>query len=200
MSAYVLTRKEFKYRKWFSLFFYFTILFSGGLVPTYIWIVRYLHLKNTIFALILPMFITAWHLLLLKNFMLNVPAEIVESAKIDGANDNTIFHKIYIPLSTPGLVTIGLFKSLYYWNDWFQARLYITDRDLIPLQYFLYNTLNLVRFLSNSAGEAGISLLELPSESLKLAMAVVATGPIVLLYPFVQRFFIKGLTLGALKG
>lgn len=200
LTSYVLYRKDFRYRNYYALFVYFTSIFSGGLVPTYIWMVNYLHLKNTYLAVILPAFLTSWNILLLRNFMKSIPDEVVESAKIDGANDFVIFARLVLPLSIPGLVTIGLFLSLHYWNDWFQARLYIEDPKMFTLPFLLYNTINRFEALSRTVADSGIPLPEIPMQSLKLAIAVVSIGPIVFLFPAIQRYFIKGLTVGAVKG
>ncbi len=200
LSAYVLFRKDFRYRNQFALFFYFTSIFTGGLVPMYIWMVNYLHLKDSYLALIMPTFLTSWNILLLRNFMRSIPEEIIESAKIDGANDYTIFSRLIMPLAIPGLVTIGLFISLHYWNDWAQARLYIEDPKMFTLPYLLYSTINRFEALSRTVASSGIPLPDMPTQSLKLAIAIVSIGPIVFLFPALQRFFIKGLTVGAVKG
>lgn len=200
MTAYVLQRRDFKYRNKLAFFFYFTSLFNGGMIPSYLLIVKYLNLKDTILALLLPPLFSAWLILLMRNFMKTIPDSISESAKIDGADDFRIFVRIILPISIPGLATIGLFLSLMYWNDWYHAMLYIESPKLYPLQYFLYNILGRVRFAQNVMSEAALVLPEMPTESLKMAMAVVVTGPVIFLYPLVQKYFVKGLTIGALKG
>lgn len=200
MAAYVLSMKAFAPRNRFAFFFYFAAIFSGGLVPRYIWIVRYLGLKNTLWGLILPGMIVPFSIFLLRNFMTAIHDSIRESAVMDGARPFAIYLRIYLPLTVPALVTVGLFRALYYWNDWMQARLYITQSELYPMQYYLYNLLSMSESIQSIAAEAGIPLPDYPAESIKLAMAVVATGPIVFLYPFVQRFYIKGITIGAVKG
>ncbi|MBN2441154.1 MAG: carbohydrate ABC transporter permease [Spirochaetales bacterium] len=200
MACYVLSQPDFKYRKIFSFVIYITSIFSGGLIPLYILMVRYLQLKDTIFALILPLFVTAWNIFLLRNFMNEVPYSIIESAKIDGAHEFGIFMKIVLPLSIPGLITIGLFQALYYWNDWMQAMLYINDKNLYPIQYYLYNMLNSFQSMNSSFLSSGILLPRIPTESIKMAMTVIATGPIVFLFSIAQKYFIKGLTAGSIKG
>jgi putative aldouronate transport system permease protein len=200
MTAYVLSRNDFRYKKQFSLFIYLTSVFSGGLIPLYILMVRYLGLKDNILALILPLLLSAWNVFLLRNFMSDVPESIMESAKIDGANEFSIFIKIVVPLSKPGLITIGLFQALFYWNDWVQAYLYINDKALYTIQYFLYNMLNSFNAINSSFVSAGIPLPNIPTESIKLAMTVIATGPIIFLFAFTQKYFVKGLTIGAVKG
>lgn len=200
LTAYVLYRKDFRYRNVFALFVYFTSIFTGGLVPTYIWMVNVLNLKNTYLALIMPTFLTSWNILLMRNFMRSIPDEVVESAKIDGANDFVIFARLIIPLAIPGLVTIGLFISLHYWNDWVQARLYIERPEMFTLPYLLYNTVNRFDALARIVAGTGIPVRDLPLQSLKLAIAIVSIGPIVFLFPAIQKYFIKGLTIGAVKG
>lgn len=200
ITAYVLSRPDFKYRNKLSFYFYFTTLFSGGLLSVYIFMIRYLHLKDSILALILPMVMNIFYLLIMKSFIAALPNSICESAKIDGANDFVIVMKIVIPLSKAGLATIGLFYALDYWNDWYHAMLYIGDYQKYPLQYLLYNILSSSDAISRISSLSGVSMVELPSNSMKLAMAVIATGPILLVYPFVQKFFVKGITVGAVKG
>lgn len=203
MTGYVLSRKDFRARNFFSFFFFFTTLFSGGLVPWYIICVRYLNLKNTIFALILPMLFSVWNMIIAKSFMGSLPMAITESAKIDGANDFKIYLRLIIPLSTPLIATLSLFSALAYWNDWYNCMLYITKPEMYNLQYYLQTMLNnadAIRKAASMSNGAVTSSAQVPLEGMKMAMTVVATGPIVLLYPFVQRYFVKGLTIGAVKG
>lgn len=201
MAGYVLSRKDFKYRNSVSFFMYFTTLFSGGLIPWYILIVKYLDMKDSYLAMIIPPLIGAWNIILMKNFMKSIPDSIIESARIDGANDFTIYARLILPLSTPGLATIGLFLALGYWNDWFLANTFITTESKFPLQFFLYKILaNAAVLRTNIAGNLSAANFQAPAETLKMAVAVIATGPIVLLYPFVQKYFVKGLTIGAVKG
>jgi len=201
MTAYVLHRKDFKYRNKFALYFYFTNLFNGGLVPWYILMVRYLKMKNNLFALIIPLLFSVFYMIIIRTFMSSIPDSISESAKIDGAGDFTIFIKLILPLSKPALATIGLFVALNYWNDWFNAMLFIEKRNLIPLQYYLHQILSTIeglrRILQDLPNDA---VVELPGESFKMAMTVVTIGPIILLYPYLQKYFIKGIMLGAVKG
>ena len=200
MTGYVLQRKDFKWRNIFSFYFFFTTLFSGGLVPWYILCVKYLHLKNTIWALIVPTLVSVWHIILVKGFMGGIPMEITESAKIDGAGDFKIFVKLILPLSKPVVATIGLFTALTYWNDWYMCMLFIDKNDLMNLQYLLYQLMGSIKALREIASQTTVSVSSMPIESTKMALTVVATGPIILLYPFVQKYFVKGITLGAVKG
>jgi putative aldouronate transport system permease protein len=200
MTAYVVSRKSFKYRNILSFFFYLTTLFNGGMVCTYIFYIRYLHLKDSFLALILPGMFNVFYLLIMRSFVAAIPQALIESAKIDGAGEFKIFIRIILPLLPSGLATIGLFMALEYWNDWYNAMLYINTSAKYPLQYMLYDLQMQAQALAQIASQVGIRVENLPTNSLKLAMAVVTTGPIVLLYPFVQKYFIKGVTIGSVKG
>ena len=199
MAAYSLSRKDLRYRNKLAFFIYFTTLFNGGLAPTYIVITTLLHLKNTLAVLILGPMFSVFYILILRNFFMHsIPGSLSEAAKIDGAGDFTIFLRIVLPLTAPALASIGLFTALAYWNDWWTAMLYVERQSLMPLQYVLYKILSSVTMAANIVNN--VATLNLPKESLKLAMTVISIGPIVLAYPFVQRFFIKGITLGSVKG
>ncbi len=201
MAAYALQRKDFKYRNGFSFFFYFTTLFSGGMVAYYVMVTNYLHLTDTLWALLLPPLCTSWLIILLRSFISSIPESLTESAKIDGASDFRILFSIVFPLAKAGMATIGLFLALNYWNDWYNASLFINKREMWPLQYYLQNVIqNVNAMLQLSALGANVVTDTPPTESIKMATAVVATGPIILLYPFVQKYFVKGLTIGAVKG
>lgn len=202
MAAYVLASPDFKYRYQVSFFFYFTSIFGGGLVPWYIFCTKYLHFHNNVISMILPIMINVTYLLILKSYMMGIPTSLYESARLDGANDLTIFFKIALPLSKAGLATVGLFLALNYWNDWYNAMLFLDEgsRELYPLQYYLNNILTKAQAMNAAAARSGIPASDVPSEPLKLAMTVVATGPIILLYPFLQKYFVKGVTIGAVKG
>ncbi|KWX73086.1 carbohydrate ABC transporter permease [Paenibacillus jilunlii] len=201
MTAYVLSRSDFKWRGRFSFFFFFTTLFSGGLVPWYLMIVNYLHLKDTLLVLILPMLMNVFYIIVMKSFMSSIPDAITESAKIDGAGDFRIFMQLIVPLSKPALATIGLFIALAYWNDWYNALLFISKSELMPLQYYLYKMLGNMDGMRKAMMASGAVVnSDLPTESLKMAMTIVATGPILLAYPFIQKYFVQGLTVGAVKG
>ena len=200
LTAYVIGRKDFKYRNRFSFYFYFTTLFNGGMVSTYIYYIQYLHLKDNILALILPGMFNVFYLLIMRTFITTVPFSLIESAKLDGAGEWYTFFHIVLPLLKPGLATIGLFLALGYWNNWYNAMLYINEEELYPLQYLLYSIQQEAQALARIAAQSGITITDLPSDSLKLAMAVVATGPILILYPFVQKYFAQGVMIGSLKG
>lgn len=200
MTAYVICRKDFKYRNHFSFFFYFTTLFNGGMVSTYIFYIQYLKLKDSLWALILPGLFNVFYLLIMRSFVYTIPPSLIEASKIDGAGEYRIFFQVVFPLLKPGLATVGLFMALGYWNDWYNAMLYINSNTKFPLQYMLYNLLQQTQALARIASHSGISVADLPSNSLKMAMAIVATGPILLVYPFVQKYFVKGITVGSVKG
>ncbi len=200
MTGYVLSRKDFPWRNQISFFFFFTTLFNGGVVPWYILCVRYLHMKNSYLGLILPLMFSVWNMIIAKTFMNGIPQAITESAKIDGANDMVIFAKLILPLSKPLIATLSLFSALAYWNDWYNCMLYVTEEKMFNLQYYLQRMLGSAEAMRIVAEKSGMALPSVPLESMKMAMTVIATGPIVLLYPFVQRYFVKGLTIGAVKG
>lgn len=199
MTGYVLMRKDFRWRNKFSFYFFFTTLFSGGLMPWYMVCIS-LGLKDSILALIVPSLVSVWNIILVKGFVAGIPYEITESAKIDGAGDFQIFIRLIWPLSTPVIATIGLFTALGFWNSWYNTMLFINDSNLYTLQYLLYKLINDAQALREIAAESGEVINTVPIEAMKMALTVIVTGPILLLYPFVQRYFIKGLTLGAVKG
>lgn len=201
MAGFVLQRKDFKYRNRFSFFIYFTTLFGGGLVPWYIMLTRYMNLMDTYTVLIYPGLMTPFLIILMRSFIKSaIPDELIESAKIDGANDFRIYYSIVLRLSLPGIATVGLFLALQYWNDWFLSSLFINDTSKYQLQFYLYNIINTVQFIREMAIASGVNIGNPPSEAMRMAMSVVVTGPIIFLYPFVQRYFVKGLTIGAVKG
>jgi putative aldouronate transport system permease protein len=201
MTGYALQRPDFGYRNGISFFIYFTTLFSGGLVPFYLLMTQYLSLKDNYLAVLLPGLLSPFLIIMMKSFVRSIPHAITESAKIDGAGDFTIFMKLILPMTTPALATIGLFIALGYWNEWYNSMLFLSpDMDYRPLQLFLYNVVTSADFIRNSAAASNVELRDMPLESMKMATAVVATGPVILFYPFVQRYFIKGITVGAVKG
>lgn len=203
LYAYAVSRKSFRYRNFFSFFAFFTMLFNGGLVPTYIVATQLLGLKDSIWALIWPLAVNAFYIMILRTFYsTSVPDAIIESGKIDGASEFKIFYKLVLPLSLPGLATIGLFSTLGYWNDWFNALLYIDDPNLVPLQSMLMRIETSMQFILQNSQNSSLSmsaLQSLPQDTSRMAMVVLATGPIILAYPFFQRYFIQGLTIGAVK-
>ncbi len=205
MTAYVLQRKDFKWRNKVSFFFYFTTLFSGGLVPWYILMVKYLGLKDSYLSLLIPPLLSVFNIIIMKSYMSGIPQALTESAKIDGAGDFTIFIKVILPLVKPALATIGMFIALGYWNDWYNSMLFINNENLYSLQYYLYKIVNNIEayktILAQAGGGASLgSAISMPSESLKMALTIIVTGPIILVYPFIQKYFVSGVTIGAVKG
>ena len=201
MLAYTIARKDFKLSRILSFLVFFTLLFSGGMVPSYIMISKYYHLKDTVWAMMLPYIIMPWHVFLMKGFFADIPVSLVEAAKIDGSSEVNTFFKIIIPISKPAFATIGLFCAFTYWNDWWLSMLYIDNPDLTSLQYYLYRIMNNIQFLSSSiqAGNIGIDVGNLPSETARMALCLVAAGPMLIILPFFHKYFVKGLTVGAVK-
>ena len=205
LFAYPLSRPEFKARNIFSFLVFFTMLFNGGLVSSYLLWTRYLNVKNTIWALIFPgLLMNAFNVILMKNyFKSNIPNELLEAARIDGAGEFKIFTRIVVPLSSPILATVGLFVAIAYWNDWQNGLYYITKRtDLFSLQNYLNRMLTDIQFLNSSANKAAAFTqgVVMPATSVKMALAVVGVVPIMILYPIFQKYFVKGITIGAVKG
>ena len=204
MTAYVLQRKDFKWRNKVSFFFYFTTLFSGGLVPWYILMVKYLGLKDSYLSLLLPPLLSVFNIIIMKSYMSGIPQALTESAKIDGAGDFTIFMKVILPLVKPALATIGMFIALGYWNDWYNSMLFINNENLYSLQYYLYKIVNNIEAYKTILAQAGGgtslgSTINMPSESLKMALTIIVTGPIILVYPFIQKYFVSGVTIREVK-
>ncbi|WP_408072400.1 carbohydrate ABC transporter permease [Butyrivibrio sp. JL13D10] len=205
MTAYVLSRKDFEWRNGFSFFFYFTTLFSGGLVPYYMLMTITLKLQDSYLALLLPMIFSVYNLLIMKSYISSVPESLMDAAKIDGCGEFAILFKVVMPLIKPALATVGLFIALAYWNDWYNAMLYIKSESKYPLQYFLYRQVNNIegykKMLTNSGVSSSvINSVNLPTQTLKMALTIVVTGPIVLAFPLVQKYFVQGITIGAVKG
>lgn len=202
MIAYPTSRKEMRYRHGIILFCYFTMLFSGGIVPWYIVCTKVLHMKDNIWALILPICIGPWNIILLRNFFTTIPDSLFESAKLDGAGDLLIFFRIVLPLSLPGIATIGLFLSVMFWNDWWLGIMLINKDVFAPLQIMLRNIVSSVQFLASAESSnlmGGVQTL-LPKESVKMATTMITVGPIIAVYPFLQKYFIKGILIGSIKG
>lgn len=198
MAGYVLQRKDLRFSNQIAFFFYFTTLFSGGLVPWYMLISK-MGLKETVWSLIVPMMCSPFNILLIRNFMKQIPDSLTESAQIDGAGDFYIFKNIIVPLSKPIIATVGLFLALAYWNNWYLASLFVNDVNLWPLQYRLHRILTAAMAVAQGGAENFVNA-SIPTETVKLANAVIATGPIILLYPFLQKYFVQGITIGAVKG
>lgn len=205
LLAYPLSRRDLPLRNFFSFVIFFTMLFNGGLVPSYIMWTQLFHIKNTIWALIVPYFmLNAFYVIMMRTyFTSNIPIEIIEAAKIDGAKEFGILGKIILPLSKPILATVGLMVGLIYWNDWLNGLYFLTETKLFSIQNILNRMIQDAQFLSSNAGasaQAGGLMQNLPSISLKMAVAVIGALPIMIIYPFFQKYFVKGITVGGVKG
>lgn len=203
LYAYPLSRDNFKFGTFFTFYAFFTLLFSGGLVAYYMVTRQILLLQNTLWALFLPSAFSPFWVIVMRTFYkMNVPNELIEAARMDGAGEWRTFIQIVLPLSTPGLATVALFSAIGIWNNFFNALLLVDDAQYYSLQFTIYTTLNNIRFLLENADKMQglVNLSDLPSQTFRMAMAVITVGPIILAYPFFQRFFVKGLTIGAVKG
>ncbi|RKP54514.1 carbohydrate ABC transporter permease [Cohnella endophytica] len=199
MFAYSLSRPEVKYRNIVSFLVVFCLLFNGGLVPWYILLSKYMHLKDTLLVLFVPYLVSSVNVIIMRNFFKStVPESIIESARIDGAGEFYSFLKLVVPLSTPVLATIGLFTAVYLWNDWFTAAIFIEDGKLYTLQFLLQSIMNNIAYLQANAITQKVAALQ-PDETARMATCILSIGPIILAYPFLQKFFVKGLTLGSVK-
>lgn len=202
MIGYALSVRELKGRKYISFYLYFTMLFSGGMVPSYILITNYLHLDDTLWVYILPALVSPWHIFMIRSFMQAIPYEISESAFIDGADTFQIYGRIIIPLSKPVLATVALFTFLVKWNDWMTSMLYINNnQDLISLQYYLQRIMQDIQLLEQEGAYSLVGdIIDVPTETVRMAMAVLVAGPAMFVFPFFQKYFVKGLTIGSVKG
>lgn len=203
LYAYPLSRSNFKFGTFFTFFAFFTMLFNGGLVSYYMVTRQVLLLQNTLWALFLPSSFSPFWVIVMRTFYkMNVPSEIIEAARIDGASEWRTYIQIVLPLAVPGLATVALFSAIGIWNNFFNCLILVDDAKYYSLQFTIYTTLNNIRFLLENADKMQglVNISELPSQTFRMAMAVVTIGPIILAYPFFQRFFIKGLTIGAIKG
>nr|WP_285852424.1 carbohydrate ABC transporter permease [Paenibacillus lactis] len=205
LFAYPLSRPELPFRRTLSFYIFFTMLFGGGMVPWYITYVNMFDLKNTIMAMIIPnLLLSAFNVLLMRSFFASsIPESVVESATIDGASEMKIFFKIVVPLSLPIMATIGLFNTLAYWNDWYNCMLFIDKPELYNIQYLMTKTLTNIQYLlmkSNSSAQVGELLATMPRETVRMALAIVGIAPLMFAYPFFQKYYISGITTGAVKG
>ena len=198
--AYPLSRVDFKHRGKVSLYLFITMIFSGGLVPSYILMTQYLNIGNTLWVLILPSLVVPNNVFLLRMFMQETPSGIYESARLDGASEYRIFTDIVLPIVKPGLATVGMFIVLMYWNDVINARIYITDKDLLPLQNLMDQFTQYIEYIKQNAGTPGMPLTDVPSDPILFAMCLVAAGPMLFVFMFFQKYFVSGLTMGAMKG
>jgi putative aldouronate transport system permease protein len=204
MIAYPMSRRNFKYKNILAFFVFFTMLFNGGVVPSYMMWTQMFNIKNTIWALILPNYLCgAFNIFLVRNYYANsIPEALIESAQIDGASELTIFFKIIFPLAVPTVATISLFTALTYWNDWVNALYYIQKPQYYGIQNLLIRIMNNIQYLKSGAASVavGTGAISLPSNAVRMSMAVIGILPIVVIYPFVQKYFVKGVVVGAVKG
>ncbi len=201
LTAYVISRKDFKYRNSVSFLIYFTTIFGGGMIPWYMMYANVLNLRGSTLAIWFPALMSPFLVILMRTFITgSVPDAVVESAKIDGAGHWIIFWRIVLPVLGPGLATVGLFQALGYWNDWYRSSMFSISSETWSLQFYLYDMVNSTLAMRQMAQNISINTTDLPTQTVKLAMAVVATGPVLLFYPFVQRYFVSGITIGAVKG
>lgn len=197
MAGYAMSLQQVKYRNVVSMFFYIPMVFSAGLLPWYLVCTQILHLQDTIWALILPIMVSPFNVFLMRNYFKTIPSSLVESAYIDGSGPLKTFFIIVLPLSAPIVATVALFVGLGYWNDWASALWFISDKRLYPLQYMLYRIEAIMAFIRQNGAMGNI---EIPAQTFQIATLFVTIGPIILLYPFVQRYFVKGIMVGAVKG
>lgn len=205
MIAYTISRKDYPYRGILTFFVFFTMLFNGGLVPWYLVYSTIFHIKDTLFALIVPnMLLGGFNVLIMRTFFTNtVPVSLIESAYLDGASEFRIYAQIVLPLSLPVIAAIGFMTMLGYWNDWFNSLVYINNDKIVSLQYLMTKVLLNIQALkaqTELSSDMMKALGEMPSESVRMAMAVVGVGPMLFVFPFFQKYFISGLTIGAVKG
>ncbi|MEK0316502.1 carbohydrate ABC transporter permease [Cohnella sp. 56] len=200
MLAYSLANKRNVVQTPLLLFCYLPMLFSGGIIPFYIVVSQWLHLQNSIWALILPLLCQPFLVFLLVSFFRTVPDELEEAARIDGANEMRVFFQIIIPISKPILASVGLFYALYYWNDWFMGLMFVDNEKLFPLQLILRRMVSNMEAAKNLIPAAAAISTEAPTYGVRMATTVLTIGPIILLYPMLQKYFVKGLTVGAVKG
>lgn len=203
--GYVISRSNFKFKKLYTYIVFIPMVFYGGMVANYIVVTNILKIQDTYMSLILPLAVTSFYVIILRTFFTTtVPDSLIESGKIDGAGQLRIFVQIVLPISLPAIATIGLFLSFAYWNDWWNALMYLRSEDMYPLQYVLITIERNIDFVIRHASEMGMSALEMlvrmPQDSVKMALVVIAVVPIACSYPFFQKYFISGLTIGAVKG
>lgn len=202
MFAYAISRDDFRLKNSLSLFIYFPLLFNGGMVSNYIWISGYLKLSNTVWALILPIMITPFYIFILRISCRNIPVSLIENAKMEGAGELRIFLYIIIPLIKTGIATVSLLQFFNYWNEWFSSMMYMDGNKLVTLQYFLVRVFDSIEFAKANIGSSGglINLANLPDDSIRMAICVLVAGPMLCIFPFFQKYFVKGVAVGAVKG
>ena len=200
LLGYVLSRKDYVFKKQLTIYTTIPMLLSGGMVPAYILMVRVLHLKDTLWAVLLPGLVVPWFVVLMRTFFSEISPALIEAATIDGAGEVKIFTKIILPLSKPSLATVGMFLTLNYWNDWYHYYMYIDNQKLYNLQYRLYIMMINAKEMIKNSMLMGFSAADVPTETMRMAMCVLAAGPMLMVFPFFQKYFVKGLQVGGVKG
>lgn len=204
LYAYPISRRDFPLKKFFTFFIFFTMLFNGGLIASYLINTQFYHFKNSVLALIIPLMMMPFNVLIVRTFFVqSVPRDLIDAGKIDGASEYAIFFRIVLPLAKPAIASIALFDTLFYWNDWFSSLLYINDKTLYTLQFTMYTALMDVRYLlqhANQSTDLSGQIAQLPNQTARFAMVLIAIGPIILAYPYFQKYFVKGIAIGAIKG
>lgn len=198
--AYAMSRKDFLMSKGINRFMTFALLFHGGLIPTYIVVTQWLHLGNTIYVLILLLLVSPWNVFLMRSFLAGIPSELREAASIDGANEFQIYFRIILPLAKPGLTTIGILIMFTYWNDWYTGMLYIDDMKLVPLQLLLYKVISNIQFILQNAQYMTSAMTDFPTIGARMATCVLSIAPMLIIFPFFEKYLAKGITIGSVKG
>jgi len=203
MYAYGLFRKEYPLRKFFTFFMFFTMIFSGGLVPFVILVRNLLNLGDTLWAIIVPLLMSPFHIIILRTFFkTSIPDSLIDAASIDGSGEVRTLFSIVVPLAKPGIATVGLLTAIQYWNEWWMALLFIRDRSRYPLQFLLMELQRNMEFIRRNIaliGAANVNFADMPTQGLRMALCVIIVIPIAFAYPFFQRYIISGLTIGAIK-
>lgn len=199
LTAYPLSRQDYVWKNKFNLYFYFTQIFSGGMIPAYIINTQYLGLKNSPLVLILPMLMSVWNVFLLRTYFRQVPTALIEAAKLDGASEWTILFKVVCPIAKAGIATIAVMVTLAFWNEWYTCLMYMSKDDYITLQYFLQKVLSNINALQNDTSGVVTDLSNMPNETARMALCVFAAGPMIAIFPFFQKYFVRGVALGSVK-
>ena len=201
MMAYALSRRKYRFRTFFSFAVFFTMIFNAGLIPQYITYTKVYHLQNSLWAIILPGLVTGWNVILLRTFFYDLPEEVLESGAIDGCSEIGMFWRIAMPMMKPGLATIGLIMALGYWNEWYRTMIYIDSSNKFTLQFMLYRILkNTEELMKDSQAGLGMGAIDFVSDTAKMAMVILAAGPMMFVFPFFQKYFVRGISTGAVKG
>lgn len=201
MLAYGMSRKDYPFARITNLFVYLTVLFSAGMVPWYMMVSNVLNIKDTLLALIVPYLVVPWFVMLMKSYFADISTSIIEAGKIDGASEFSIFFKIVVPMAKPGLATVGLFIMLMYWNDYYLSLMFIQNSKMVSLQFMLYRMMSNIDFLKSAlAAQSGLLVgVQIPAKSIRMAMCVLAAGPMLFVFPFFQKYFVKGIAIGSVK-